>query len=304
MALDGVLINSLTHELNQLLTNGRVDKIYQPDKNTIVLSIRKPQKTFKLLISNHPQTNRFHITKETRPNPNTPPLFCMVLRKHLEGARLLEIKQDGLERIVSFVFEIVDELGEKARRILIGEFMGKHSNIILYNPKTELILDSIKRLTTATTRYREVLPGYEYVPPPPQDKKLPSDITETSLIDDFSNLPHEANVAKALLSTISGISPQSAREISLKSSIDPTTKLEFLGQYEYSKLYQSISWLAELLEKHDFEPVLVFDDNRPLAFAPFKLSEFVTSKQLVLPSMSDLLETYIEKTDKINGEVI
>ncbi|SMB93303.1 Predicted component of the ribosome quality control (RQC) complex, YloA/Tae2 family, contains fibronectin-binding (FbpA) and DUF814 domains [Desulfonispora thiosulfatigenes DSM 11270] len=299
MALDGILINSLTHELNHLLTTGRVDKIHQPDKNTVIISIRKPNKSFKLLVSNHPQTTRFHITDKTRSNPSTPPLFCMVLRKHLEGARLLEIKQDGLERVVSFTFEIIDELGEKAKRVLIGEFMGKHSNIILYNPETGLIIDSIKRLTTSTTSYREVLPGYEYVSPPPQNKKLPTDLSEQDLIKAFLDLSPETTITKALINTISGFSPQTAREISIRSNLDPNTGLEFLGQYEYSKLFQSITWLKEILDTHNFKPTIVFDNDIPIAFAPFELNQFASSEQRTLPSMSNLLETYIgQKEDK------
>lgn len=300
MALDGILINSLVNELNPLLIDGRVDKVYQPDKNTIIISLRKPHQSFKLLLSNHPQTARFHITEKTRPNPLTPPLFCMVLRKHLEGGKLTKIEQDGLERVVTFTFDVIDELGERTKRVLTGEFMGKHSNLILINPENNLIIDSIKRLTNSTTQYREVLPGSSYVSPPPQHKKLPKEITETNLISTFLELPPETHTSKALLKTVSGLSPETSKELCERANIEPDTKLEFLGQYEYSRLLQSINWLEDFLLSDENEPTIVLDKKKPIAFAPFHLEQYTLFEQIKYPSMSNLIETFIGKKEEKN----
>ena len=185
MSLDGIAIRALTEELNTLLAGGRIDKIQQPDSQTIIFNIRQRGQNHKLLISIHPQSARFHITNTNKPNPQQPPLFCMVLRKYLEGSKLQSIKQQGLERIVHFDFIGYDELGQKSNKVLICEFMGKHSNMILINPKTNLIIDSIKRLGSSTSQYRQVLPGLTYISPPPQKKISPQELTEEKLIQFF-----------------------------------------------------------------------------------------------------------------------
>ena len=159
MSLDGIAIHALADELQQRLVGGRIDKIQQPDPSTILLSIRQPGHNDKLLLSCNAQTARIGITTAAKTNPAQPPLFCMVLRKHLEGSKIIEIRQTEWERIIHIVCEGYDELGEKATRILIGEFMGKHSNLILINPQTNTILDSARRLGIEMSQYRQVLPG-------------------------------------------------------------------------------------------------------------------------------------------------
>jgi len=300
MSLDGIAIRALVDQLNPLLLGGRIDKVQQPDGNTIILSIRQPGQTLKLLISIDPQTARFHLTQNSKPNPTHPPLFCMVLRKHLEGSKIINIEQQGLERIVYFVCEGFDELGEKTQRTLIGEFMGKHSNLILVNPEKNLIVDSIKRLNYGTTQYRQVLPGLKYVSPPPQDKIELEKITENTLIEAILNFPPEKKIAQALLSIISGIGPQTARELTIRSGLEPDSRIEFLGEYEYSKLWQQVHWLKSLLAKGAYQPTLVIENGRTLAFAPFFLQQFSGLEQQELSSISDLIEFYIGQKENQN----
>ncbi|NLT95595.1 MAG: hypothetical protein GXW85_08740 [Clostridia bacterium] len=188
MSLDGIAIRALVDELEPLLIGGRVDRIQQPDSNSIVITIRQPGKNYRLFLTINPQNPRFNLTESSKANPQQPPLFCMVLRKHLEVTKIIEIKQHGLERVVHFIFEGFDELGNKVKRILIGEFMGKHSNLILIKNEDQSILDSIKRLTNKINQYREVLPGVIYSPPPPQEKLGLEQISEETLISTLLNL--------------------------------------------------------------------------------------------------------------------
>ena len=131
MSLDGIAIHALADELSASLIGARIDKIQQPDSSTILLSLRQPGKTDKLLLSCNAQTARICVTTTVKSNQNQPPMFCMVMRKHIEGSKIIDIRQSGWERMVEIVCEGYDEMGEKATRVLIGEFMGKHSNLIL-----------------------------------------------------------------------------------------------------------------------------------------------------------------------------
>lgn len=300
VSLDGIAIRALTEELNTLLAGGRIDKIQQPDSQTIIFNIRQRGQNHKLLISIHPQSARFHITNTNKPNPQQPPLFCMVLRKYLEGSKLQSIKQQGLERIVHFDFIGYDELGEKSNKVLICEFMGKHSNMILINPKTNLIIDSIKRLGSSTSQYRQVLPGLTYISPPPQKKISPQELTEEKLIQFFLENNSEKSISQGLLELVTGIGPQTSKELVIRAGINPDTGIEFLGQYEYSKLWQQITWLNNLIINNDYQPTLVKNKENPIAFAPFFLEQFTGLNQISFPTMSELVEFFIGKKEESN----
>ncbi len=174
MALDGIAVSNIIYELNKSLIGGRIDKIYQPQKDEIVMSVRN-NGTSKLLLSANPSHPRLHITTIQRENPITAPMFCMVLRKHIAGSRILSISQYGLERIASIKVEAMNEMGDMVERNLIIEIMGKHSNIILTDENGK-ILDSIKHITHETSSVREVLPGKTYSFPPSQDKLNPLEL--------------------------------------------------------------------------------------------------------------------------------
>ncbi|NMA02944.1 MAG: fibronectin/fibrinogen-binding protein [Clostridia bacterium] len=301
MSLDGICIRALVDHLENEIIGGRVDRIHQPDKYTIILNIRLLKKNVRLLLSSHPQSGRFHITEKTRENPLHPPMFCMVLRKHLEGGKLISIKQMGFERVVHFTFATIDELGQRATRTLIGEFMGKHSNLILVNPENNIILDSIKRLNHSINQYREVLPGVTYITPPPQDKLALTEIKEEQFVENLLGISPNKSVARGLLSILSGVGPQTAQELSIRAGLDGDTKLEFLGQYDYSRLWQEIIWLKELIINRDYQPTLVQDENqKTIAFAPFVLEQYKQWQQKEFSNMSLLVEYSIGEMEDNN----
>ncbi|KJS81449.1 MAG: hypothetical protein JM58_16785 [Peptococcaceae bacterium BICA1-8] len=301
MSLDGIAIRALVDELKPQLIGGRIDKIQQPDHNTLVMTIRQPGKNLRLLITVKPQSARFNLTNTARQNPLQPPLFCMVLRKHLEGSKIVNIEQQGLERIVHFILEGFDELGDKVSKILIGEFMGKHSNLILIKQNERIILDSIKRLSHAVNQYREILPGAPYISPPPQEKVKLEEITEETLVERFQNLPPEQKVHKALLNIMEGFGPQTAKELTVRAGIDLENSLEFLGEYEYLSLWKSLNWLKTLILSQTYQPTLVRDtEGKPFAFAPFSLQQFDGLVQETHSSMGDLIESFIGKSEETN----
>ena len=174
MPFDGFTINAICHELDQQLKDARIDKIYQPEKDEIVMSVRTPAEgTVRLLLSANARWARIHLSSEKRPNPTSPPSFCMLLRKYLEGGKIKEVRQVGFERIVHITIEALDEFRDWKPRQLVIELMGKHSNIILVNPESQAIIDAIKRYGSEVSSYREVFPGREYLIPPDQGKANP-----------------------------------------------------------------------------------------------------------------------------------
>ena len=300
MSLDGIAIHALADELHQQLAGGRIDKIQQPDATTIVLSVRQPGRNDKLLLSCNPQTARIGLTTIAKASPMQPPLFCMVLRKHLEGSRIIEIRQNQWERVIEIVCEGYDEMGERATRILIGEFMGKHSNLILINPQTNVILDSARRLGFDMSQYRQVLPGLTYITPPPQDKLSLMELTQDDLVAFFMEAPSSMSLKKILLNHIAGFGPQTAAELIQRSGLNPDDRVDFLGQYDYDRIWQQILWLRGLLEQNACQPTLVEDGKKAIAFAPFPLQQFAQYEQKQLDSMSQLVEQFIGRKEQDN----
>lgn len=209
MALDGAFLYAVKQELNVLI-GGRIDKIYQPSREEIIISIRTRQGGFKLLISASASSARIHITQMSVDNPMTPPMFCMLLRKHLGGGKLSAIRQDGLERIFYLDFECINELGDIVTVTLACEIMGKYSNLIVINNEGRII-DSIKRVDGDMSRERIVLPGVPYELPPRNDRLSFVDSSEATIRSTVSSLKN-AELSKALISAFEGISPVLARE--------------------------------------------------------------------------------------------
>lgn len=209
MALDGAFLYAVKRELNVLI-GGRIDKIYQPSREEIIISIRTRQGGFKLLISASASSARIHITQMSVDNPMTPPMFCMLLRKHLGGGKLSGIRQDGLERIIYLDFECINELGDIVTVTLACEIMGKYSNLIVINNEGKII-DSIKRVDGDMSRERIVLPGMSYEFPPRDDRISFVESDEKTIRSTVSNLKN-AELSKSLISAFEGISPVLARE--------------------------------------------------------------------------------------------
>jgi len=275
MALDGIFFAAIREELNSWLES-RVDRIYQPEKETIIIHLRKGRETKRLLLCSLPDQARVHLTTASFTNPLNPPLFCMVLRKHIEGAILTKIEQPGLERVLKFQFDSTDELGRPAQRILIIEIMGKHSNIILINLEGEII-DATRRYTHAVSRHREVLPGRPYVPPPVQVKIDPRTLNDETmagaLLEEGSlHIPLE----RLLVEKIEGIGPETAREILYRAGIlKYKTTPESLGLYELTRIWQSLHEILKTCEPSGWHPSVVLNnEQKPLAFAAHELLQF------------------------------
>jgi len=183
MPFDGIVVSAIVSELRQSLLFGKIEKVYQPESDEISLLVRAMGKNQKLILSASSSHPRIHLTHENKINPETPPTFSMLLRKHLHGGKIMDIRQVEFERIISIMIESYDELGSLAKKELLIELMGKHSNIILIDQAHNKIIDSIKRISGEVNRHREILPGKPYIAPPTHDKRKSAGGQETG----FSN---------------------------------------------------------------------------------------------------------------------
>lgn len=272
MPFDGITIRALSTELDSDLLDSRIDKIYQPEKDEIIISLRTLKiGSLRLLISANARWARMHINNEKKKNPTTPPAFCMLLRKYLEGGKIKEIKQIDFERIVHIRIEALDDFRDWRDKLLICEFMGRHSNIILVDPENNLIIDAIKKYGSELSSYREVLPGKVYISPPDQKKLNPLN----SDFGDFAQLlwsQGEKTLASAIFNVYSGISPFSAKEICKATGIDYETPAHECGEFELSKVYNYIKNLLKIIDRGSVEAVVCYDNKQAWDFAPYPLS--------------------------------
>lgn len=211
MPFDGIVTRAVTNELQQALIGGRVNKIYQPTKTEVVLTVRHNRQNHTLLLSIHPSYARFHLTDDTYRNPNEPPMFCMLLRKHIGGAIIEDISQVGLERNVSIAFRGVNEIGDHVSKTLMIEIMGRHSNIILLNEDKSTIINCLKHVPPFQNRYRSLLPGAPYIQPPPQEKL---DLLTVKSEDWIKKLDfNQGKMAQQIVQSVTGVSPFIAQEL-------------------------------------------------------------------------------------------
>ncbi|MBB4823988.1 putative ribosome quality control (RQC) complex YloA/Tae2 family protein [Sporosarcina luteola] len=219
MAFDGLFTTAVTSELQQI-KNGRITKIHQPNVQEIILHVRANNRNHKLLLSTHPSYSRIQLTEETIVNPAEPPMFCMVLRKHLEGGTIIAIEQAGMDRIINLSIRSKDEIGDDMERILSIEVMGRHSNVLLIDPTRNMIVDSMKHLPPSMNSYRTILPGQPYVPAPPQEKTNPFSLIESDVNDLFGSFEHAGD----LVSSLSGFSKLNAEELLYRLQTNPQSE--------------------------------------------------------------------------------
>ena len=294
MALDAVAISAIIAEL-QALVGARIDKIHQPERDEIVIGIRTREEHLKLVVSASPAHPRIHLTDGAKENPKSAPLFCMLLRKHLSSGRITAITQSGFERVVNISIESYDELGSLTVKQLTVELMGRHSNIILVSQDGRII-DSIKHVDESVSSVREILPGGIYSPPPAQDRRSLIDFS----IDDelLLDLPQKAE--KALISSVAGISPLTAREL-LYTVLGTTDVIaNEINTNRAAALKLAVIRLRDKVINGDFSPCLITDR------ASGKISEFsaIPIKQYeelaeVEPyeSMNTLVDAFYRKRD-------
>lgn len=280
MALDGFVISNMVSELNSLLAEGRINKIAQPEKDELLLTIKSNRKLIRILISASASLPLLYITEENKPSPLVAPNFCMLLRKHLNSAKIISITQPSLERIVDFEIEHLNELGDSCIKHLIVELMGKHSNIIFVDEKKNII-DSIKHVSGLVSSVREVLPGRPYFIPHTQEKRNPLDLT----FEQFSTvvLKKPMSIQKAMYSSFTGFSPMIANEICYRASLDGEQSTSSLNENEQLHLFRTLSYFLEAVKEKQFHPQIIYKEQEPIEFSSFDLTLYGA----VSPSVSN-----------------
>ena len=302
MAFDGITIAAVTKELKDSLLGGRIYKIAQPEADELLLTIKTTDGGQKrLLLSANASLPLIYLTQTNKPSPMTAPGFCMLLRKHLQNGRIIDITQPGLERIVHLHIEHLNEMGDLCHKQLIIEVMGKHSNII-FTDDTDMIIDSIKHISGMISSVREVLPGRTYFIPTTQDKKNPLALSPDSFKQTMTagNMP----IYKALYSFYTGISPVIAQELCHLAGIDGDFSTAVFTQSDngslmLSRLYDVFSSMMEKVKLGDFEPVIAYENGTPAEYAAFPLSGYSKDALKPFSSISTLLEQYYAEKDAI-----
>lgn len=289
MAFDGITIANIVSELNHTITGGKINKIAQPENDELIITIKNQRQQYRLFLSASASLPLIYLTETNKPSPLTAPNFCMLLRKHIGSGKILSVTQPGMERIIRFAIEHLNELGDLCTKYLIVEIMGKHSNIIFCN-ENDQIIDSIKHVSAHMSSVREVLPGRPYFIPATQEKKNPLELTEDILSQEILSRPVTAS--KALYTGITGISPLMAEEICHRANIDGGIPTDGLSPLEKLHLSHTFLSLMEDIKSETFTPNIVYQGREPVEFAPFPLTQYEDLKTVSYPLISQVLETY------------
>lgn len=289
MAFDGITIANIVTELNQTITGGKINKIAQPENDELIITIKNQRKQYRLFLSASASLPLIYLTETNKPSPMTAPNFCMLLRKHIGSGKIIAIEQPGMERIIRFTIEHLNELGDLCTKYLIVEIMGKHSNIIFCNEEDQII-DSIKHVSSHMSSVREVLPGRPYFIPETQSKLNPFVLTEEIFQEKI--FPRPVNVAKAIYTSITGISPLMAEEVCYRAGIDGGIPTDGLEDVERVHLAHTFLRMVDDIRDGHFEPNIIYKGKEPVEFACFPLSQYQDYRAVSYPSIFPVLETY------------
>ena len=272
MSYDGMVTHCVVAELNRLLTDGKIDKVYQPEREEIILSVRTREGAYRLLLSASASNPRVHLTEQTKENPMVPPMFCMLLRKHLQGSRILAVTQFGFDRVIRIDTEGRNELGDLCVKSIIAEIMGRHSNIILVDDRNK-IMDSAKHVDFTVSAVRQILPGLNYENPPAQDKCNPLSYSMPDLLGELENQPEDTLLDKFLVGAFSGMSPLFAREIVYRFT--GSTKA-MMKEVDTAAFITHTDSILKEIGNDKYAPCLVLDrdDKKPFAFSCMNLSQY------------------------------
>ena len=283
MTLDGLTLHDIVEELQPVIIGCKVDKVHQPQPDTVVLALRAPGKNPKLLISAGAFDSRMHLTEQKYPNPPSPPMFCMFLRKHLTGAKITDVAQTGLERIMTITLEAKDEMGHVRPMTLVAELMGKYSNVILI--ENGIIMDSLRHVTRLVSSVRCVLPSLPYEDP--QSTKLnPLTVSRPTLVEMLQK-KGSAKIKTYLSSLLQGISGQTADEILYRY---------MPGGYEsHSREAERLADVILDFFREPARPTMYSRDGVPFFYAPKAFSSIALSEGAVFDSANTLVDTYYSR---------
>ena len=296
MAFDGVMMHYVKEEIKSVALDARVSQIHQPNRDELVIALRTKNGNKKLLVSSRANSPRICFTEHSIENPATPPMLCMLLRKRLGGAKLVDVRQIELERIMFLDFIATNELGDKVKLTLCVEIMGKYSNIILID-ENDNIVDALKRVDFTMSTQRLVLPNIKYELPPKQDKLCILECSGRDIVEKAINTPAEMRLSKALLSAMQGVSPIITRELEYMVGVDSNRELTVIDKL---KLIEKVDKLKEYIVSGEKSPTMMIKpEGKPFAIAFMDIMQYgeMASKKRFL-DFSTLLDSFYYERDK------
>ena len=299
MAFDGITIAAVRKELSDALTGGRVYKIAQPEPDELLLTIKNNSSQYRLTLSASASLPLAYLTSRNKTSPITAPGFCMLLRKHIQNGRILSITQPGMERILNFRIEHLDEMGDLRTKQLIIELMGKHSNIIFCD-ENDVIIDSIKHISAMVSSVREVLPGKDYFIPHTQDKADPLEADRALFMERVFSGARPC--FKALYTSFTGLSPAIAHEICYRAGGDADLSTAALEEAGRQALWEAFSSMMDEVRSGQFHPCIVYEGGKPpvpAEYAAFPLTSYPADRRKEYASISALLEDYYAEKNTV-----
>ena len=296
MAFDGITVSAIKAEIEDKILGGRIDKVYQPEKDEIILGIRSMGQAYKLLLTSNASNPKFHFTQTNPSNPMTPPLFCMVMRKHLQSGKIIKIEQPDFDRILNIYVESLNELGDYSVKKLVLEIMGRHSNIILTD-ENNTILDCIKHIGHDTSSVREVLPGREYTLPPSQGKINTLELDNNNFNEVLENNP-SFEIQSVIYKNYTGISPIAASEICYRANVNGSTPVEALTDIQKEIVFNKFAELVEDIKANRFYPESITNEKgKTIDFSPIEMTQFNGLEIKKYTSISKLIESFYTNRD-------
>ena len=296
MAFDGITVSAIKAEIEDKILGGRIDKVYQPEKDEIILGIRSMGQAYKLLLTSNASNPKFHFTQTNPSNPMTPPLFCMVMRKHLQSGKIIKIEQPDFDRILNIYVESLNELGDYSVKKLVLEIMGRHSNIILTD-ENNTILDCIKHIGHDTSSVREVLPGREYTLPPSQGKINTLELDNNDFNEVLENNP-SFEIQSVIYKNYTGISPIAASEICYRANVNGSTPVEALTDIQKEIVFNKFAELVEDIKANRFYPESITNEKgKTIDFSPIEMTQFNGLEIKKYTSISELIESFYANRD-------
>lgn len=296
MSFDAIVTRALTDEFNNNYIGARVDKIYQTEKDEIMINMRSKDGSFKVLVSASSNNPRFYVSKISKENPSEAPLFSMILRKNLSGSKLVKVEQFGFDRAAQFVFSGYNEFHEEALYYLVVEIMGKYSNIVLCN-ENHKVIDAIKRVSTVMSSKREIEPGLIYERPPVFDRVSPISVDEEDLKNMMTNNA-DLELRDFLMRSFLGLSTEIANKILFDAAIDDKNLLKNLDENDANKFISSFIKTFEEVKEKNYSFNVYKLSERKSAYNAINLNQYASLEKENFPSISELLDKYYYEKDQ------
>ena len=296
MSFDAIVTRALTDEFNNNYIGARVDKIYQTEKDEIMINMRSKDGSFKVLVSASSNNPRFYVSKISKENPSEAPLFSMILRKNLSGSKLVKVEQFGFDRAAQFVFSGYNEFHEEALYYLVVEIMGKYSNIVLCN-ENHKVIDAIKRVSTVMSSKREIEPGLIYERPPVFDRVSPISVDEEYLKNMMTNNA-DLELRDFLMRSFLGLSTEIANKILFDAAIDDKNLLKNLDENDTNKFISSFIKTFEEVKEKNYSFNIYKLSERKSAYNAINLNQYASLEKENFSSISELLDKYYYEKDQ------